>query len=597
MFVRVFWYVFAGILTIALAISSVVQPRFGASPVAHIFKAHWNDTIVARNQSVVTINFSANAPSENAFGLLAPSSYGPLEFELNGQKLVNQPAQAHQSVARYHIMVLTKIDKAALKDGTNQLSMTRSGMMKGLGLPDIYFGPWQDIQARAHHQQEIIAWVDRMTITMMVACMLLSLAMIFLSRRVLHYACLFAMFALLLGHDALFQIQNLKSFLLDIVTYVGLTFLMLSAMAIGFWTNASSYERKIVFWSWAVAMVCVATLDLLHGLNVPETVPVRIGIFAIVGAGSLPWIIYRCLKLLPTLTITGAITFAGLFAISVSYGAANLTVWGAIDSQTRLFFLTTTNMMQFLGFSSMLGTAAAFEFNSYRNALRELGQLDRIASGVVLEQDKQTQALRDQIQQVAILEERERFTRDMHDGIGGHLLSLLLKARRGDLTSEAAEHEVGSAIADLRLITAALDTGNESLFAALENFRARAQSQLATAGVELIWQSDPQLTAFQLDPRKVLEILRWAQEAITNAIRHSCGTVVRIEIEFDALAELFKLTVADNGIGLNPTSSGGRGLINMATRAQRLGGSHHMNDKSAGLGLSMTLVLSVADLA
>ena len=71
------------------------------------------------------------------------------------------------------------------------------------------------------------------------------------------------------------------------------------------------------------------------------------------------------------------------------------------------------------------------------------------------------------MQDQAILEERQRFTRDIHDGIGGQLVSLLLRARRGKLGKNEMIQEIQSGINDLRLIVDSMDHVGDDLSSAL----------------------------------------------------------------------------------------------------------------------------------
>jgi signal transduction histidine kinase len=67
------------------------------------------------------------------------------------------------------------------------------------------------------------------------------------------------------------------------------------------------------------------------------------------------------------------------------------------------------------------------------------------------------------------------------------------------------------------------------------------------------------------------ELYRIAQEALTNALKHSGGT--RIEFELRVDAERLTLTVQDDGQGMPATpATPGVGLTSMRSRAARIGG-------------------------
>jgi signal transduction histidine kinase len=176
--------------------------------------------------------------------------------------------------------------------------------------------------------------------------------------------------------------------------------------------------------------------------------------------------------------------------------------------------------------------------------------------------------------------ERERLARDLHDGVGQELtaISLLLKGLGASLrktqpaTSEEIERIVqlvNGAIGGTRsmargLFEASLPAGG--LVGALAGLE-RAADDVAPP-VTLATRLDEPL---QLDRRSIVELYRIAQEATTNALRHSGATRVRIELESTAAA--VRLTIDDDGSGLGADTSarGGMGLHIMRYRAHVLG--------------------------
>jgi two-component sensor histidine kinase len=84
-----------------------------------------------------------------------------------------------------------------------------------------------------------------------------------------------------------------------------------------------------------------------------------------------------------------------------------------------------------------------------------------------------------------------------------------------------------------------------------------------------------------LPPRTESELLRIAQEAITNVVRHAQAT--QVDIRLDYARRRVKMTIADNGRGLAkdaPSSSEGHfGITGMKERAQEIGGSVSITSK------------------
>lgn len=107
---------------------------------------------------------------------------------------------------------------------------------------------------------------------------------------------------------------------------------------------------------------------------------------------------------------------------------------------------------------------------------RELEQRIREKSA---ELERNYQRLRELERQQVLDEERRRIMRDMHDGMGGHLVSTLALAESGATKSETIAEALRAALNDLRLMIDSLDPVEGDLTLVLGMFRARLESQLA----------------------------------------------------------------------------------------------------------------------
>ncbi len=183
---------------------------------------------------------------------------------------------------------------------------------------------------------------------------------------------------------------------------------------------------------------------------------------------------------------------------------------------------------------------------------------------------RETEIAREQ----ALTEERERIIRDMHDGVGGNMMSLLLRARREELSNDDLVEELDASMSDLRLIIDSFDHVGDNLEFALGTFRQRVAPRLEAANVQLRYETsvDEDITGF--GPESVLQIYRVLQEACSNAVVHGRARNVSISVVKERDDETLKIVVEDDGVGLgSSTESGsGRGLANMRRRAARLGG-------------------------
>ena len=180
------------------------------------------------------------------------------------------------------------------------------------------------------------------------------------------------------------------------------------------------------------------------------------------------------------------------------------------------------------------------------------------------------QDLRRSERESLLLEERARIMRDMHDGIGGQLLGLVMRARANRLTGAALVEGLEESLDDLRLVVGSLEQGDGTLATALGAFRARIEPRCEAAGAVLVWQIGDVGESAGVGPDRTLQIYRILQEACTNALKH--GRPTRIEVILRREGGRVLLSLEDNGGGFDPASvPGGRGLANMRYRAARLG--------------------------
>ncbi len=173
----------------------------------------------------------------------------------------------------------------------------------------------------------------------------------------------------------------------------------------------------------------------------------------------------------------------------------------------------------------------------------------------------------------AIGAERQRIMQDMHDGLGSQLLSSLMLVERGAVTTEQVAQILRESIDDMRLAIDAMSGENAGLLSALGNLRFRMEPRLRAAGMELQWDARNLPEEIDLNPDTMLPILRIVQEAITNALKHSRARLLQVSISLEQGEESrwLQIKVTDNGRGITEERVGGRGLLNMRNRAQRLG--------------------------
>lgn len=173
-------------------------------------------------------------------------------------------------------------------------------------------------------------------------------------------------------------------------------------------------------------------------------------------------------------------------------------------------------------------------------------------------------------------EERERIVREMHDGIGGQLMTALRGVERGAFTPQRLAGLLQDSLDDLRLIIDAT-SADTRLLPALAAWRHRWDPRLEALGIHLAWQVDDAVAGLDLRPEVVLQLMRVLQEAVINAVKHAQATVVGVQVTL-VDSELL-LQVRDDGVGMPGRlgddetyyAPGRQGLRSMRARAQAIG--------------------------
>jgi two-component system sensor histidine kinase UhpB len=197
-------------------------------------------------------------------------------------------------------------------------------------------------------------------------------------------------------------------------------------------------------------------------------------------------------------------------------------------------------------------------------------------------------------------EERKRISRELHDDTAQVLTALLLRLRLAQQTDDPDRVRV--VLAEMRADLVEAVDGVRRLAAGL---RPPALDELGLAGAIQKYAEDA-CRSYDIDltldldairggypPDVELALYRIAQEALSNAVRHSEGT--RISLCSKATSEQLRLTVEDDGRGFDPDvpTEGGRGLgiQGMMERASYMG-AVVMIDSRPGEGTRVSAVIA-----
>jgi len=187
--------------------------------------------------------------------------------------------------------------------------------------------------------------------------------------------------------------------------------------------------------------------------------------------------------------------------------------------------------------------------------------------------------VRDELRRLAVLEDRERIGRDLHDGaiqalfaVGMGLQGMAMMTSdvglRGRL--EGAVTEIDQVIRDLRNYIFGLRPGAGADRQVAETLRTLA-AQLEMQGVSCLVDIDPALMT--LLANNATDLVQVAREALSNVGRHAGASTCRLSLLTEPGGAV--LEVEDDGRGFVPEErrDQGWGLRNLSERAKRIGGS------------------------
>ncbi len=166
-----------------------------------------------------------------------------------------------------------------------------------------------------------------------------------------------------------------------------------------------------------------------------------------------------------------------------------------------------------------------------------------------------------------IKEERERILQELHDGIGGQLISAISLA--SESKQEALKHTLQDALMDLRLVIDSLDEETRDLASLLGMLRFRLEPALRARNITMEWQVSSDVETEQLGYEATLNLLRIVQEAINNSVRHANASRITVSMVYLPESSALMISVSDNGHGMGKHKAG-RGLGHMQRRAQRI---------------------------
>jgi signal transduction histidine kinase len=205
--------------------------------------------------------------------------------------------------------------------------------------------------------------------------------------------------------------------------------------------------------------------------------------------------------------------------------------------------------------------------------------------------------LHDQVQRLAIVEERERIGKDLHDSVIQAIYAVGLslddvpdmleeepdEARR---RVERAIDGLDQTIRDIRNFIFGMRPALLEGVDVVEGLAALADEFRVNTMIDVELRAGPTVTTPIIGPDRIAELLAITREALSNIARHARASRAEIGVDPDPDIAGLRVVIADNGVGFDPAAPRDldhQGLRNIRTRAISIGATLQVESR-AGAG-------------
>lgn len=193
------------------------------------------------------------------------------------------------------------------------------------------------------------------------------------------------------------------------------------------------------------------------------------------------------------------------------------------------------------------------------------------------------------------VEERQRLTRDLHDGLGNQLTGTLRLAQAGQTTKEEVVQHIQASIDQMKLTVDALQATDGDIASLLGSLRYRLSPRLQACGIDLHWDVAhlPEVADFGV--RQAHQLQMALLEIFNNLMQHSGANQAMLNAELlqPTRREMIAITVSDNGVGFDSAadSRAGKGLYSIRHRIESLGGQLTLQSSPQGTRVNLLIPL------
>jgi len=523
------------------------------------------------------ILFEAPPQRSDPWAVSLPYFYGGGSLWLNGVPLGQVPSSDAHTTVRWERPFLFAIPDAMLRPGRNELLVlaSASAVTPQARMGDLQVGSYA-VLLQEYEQRRF--WVRTMPQFTVLSCFVVGMLVLFIwwrRREELLYG-LFGLTSIFWGCRTLtFVVEVLPSAVWPVwrVFYYTATggfiiVLLIFALRLAGTVRPRVERALLLYWLLGpVSYVVSGGSETLPGrIWLGGTIPLGLAILvacAVAAIRQRTW---------PLIALAMAIALAVAAGVHDYLLATTSLSWHLAPAWFghRIFLLHYGADLVLV----VMGTILSTRFVS---ALYAVEQLNKTLESSVQERERTLQANYVQMhkleQQHAVDEERQRIMRDLHDGLGSRLFVALSHVESREIEHEGIAQTLRDCIADMRLALEVMSPSGHDFMEAWSSFRFRWDRQLQVAGMQTRWKVVCEGDTLNLSAEAGMQLLRIAQEALTNVLKHAQAR--QVEIELQCCDDRVIFAVSDDGTSFNAsrsTSGSGRGLANMRSRAQRLAG-------------------------
>lgn len=187
------------------------------------------------------------------------------------------------------------------------------------------------------------------------------------------------------------------------------------------------------------------------------------------------------------------------------------------------------------------------------------------------------------VEEITILRERNRISREIHDSVGHSLSTMIIQlsaiskvaekdGMKASLMADNLNKFARKALKDVRAAVNALKPMEFEKYQGIAAVQEMIKNFKKLTGVEVIFTVSKNVWPLNSDQSFV--IYRVVQEFLTNAVRHGKASNININLNF--FEDYMYMYLKDNGIGCSHIEEG-MGLKNINERVSSLGGNVHYN--------------------